>query len=88
MSKNKMIDAIGDIGDDLIVNAKKPMKAVIIWRGIAVAAACVALFVGTFFLVQPKNEPPAGENIMQNTAHPRFPLVACTIPTTADAKLM
>lgn len=80
MSKNKMIDAIGGIGDDLIVNAKKPMKAVIIWRGIAVTAACAALLVGTFFLVQPKNEPPAGENIMQNTTKPTAPTTA--VPST------
>ena len=67
MSKNKLMDAIGGIGDDLIANAKKNRTAIIMWRRIAAAAACLVVLGGAIYLSMPKTEPEENQTIMQNT---------------------
>ena len=41
MSKDKLTDAIGGIGDDLIAEAKAGKPVMIYWRRIVAAAACL-----------------------------------------------
>lgn len=84
MSKDKMTDAIGGIGDDLILEAKKNRSGIIMFRRIAVAAACMALLVGVFCLTFPKDEDGSIAPILQNTTAPTFTPTArpTTAPTT------
>lgn len=83
MSKDKLTDAIGDIGDDLIVAAKKSRSGVIVFRRIA-AAACLALLVGVFCLTFPRDNDELIPPILQNTTAPSIePTTRPTqIPTT------
>ena len=81
MSKNKLTDAIGGIGDDLILEAKKSRSGIIVWRRIAAAAACMALLVGVFCLTFPKDNDESIPPILQNTTAPTF--IPTTRPTTA-----
>lgn len=72
MSKDKITDAIGGIGDDLILEAKKNRSGIIMFRRIAAAAACMALLVGVFCLTFPKDEDGSIVPILQNTTAPTF----------------
>lgn len=81
MSKDKLTDAIGGIGDDLIAAAKKDRSGIIVFRRIAAAAACTALLVGVFCLNFPKDNNESPPPILQNTTATTFK--PTTRPTTA-----
>lgn len=79
MSKDKMTDAIGGIGDDLIVEAKKNRGGIIVFRRIAAAAACLVLLIGVFYLTFPKGQDEPDNSVLQNTT------AATVRPTTAPS---
>lgn len=69
MSSDKLIEAIGFIGDDLIAEAKMPRIHIIPWKRIIAAAACLALVIGLLLLIMPDENgtvpglPPANDPI-------------------------
>ncbi len=67
MSKDKLTDAIGGIGDDLIVAAKKNRTGIIVFRRVAAAAACLAILAGVVYVGFPKDEPSSNPPVLQNT---------------------
>ena len=84
MSKDKLTDAIGGIGDDLIVAAKKSRNGIIVFRRIAAAAACLVILMGAFYLATPKEEQTPTDPVLQNTTVPTNPpTIAPSAPTTA-----
>lgn len=84
MSKDKLTDAIGGIGDDLIAAAKKSRNGIIVFRRIAAAAACLVILMGAFYLATPKEEPTPTDPVLQNTTVPTNPpTIAPSAPTTA-----
>ena len=83
MSKDKLTDAIGGIGDDLIAAAKKSRNGIIVFRRIAAAAACLVILVGAFYLATPKDEQAPTDPVLQNTT---MPTIAPSVPTTATPR--
>lgn len=84
MSKNKLTDAIGGIGDDLILEAKKRRVGIVVFRRIAAAAACLVILMGAFYLATPKEEQTPTDPVLQNTTVPTNPpTIAPSAPTTA-----
>lgn len=53
MSKDKLTDAIGGIGDDLIAEAKAGKPVMIYWRRIVAAAACLAIIASLCYMFIP-----------------------------------
>lgn len=53
MRTDKLVDAIGMVGDDLIAEAKKPRRRSLRLQRIVAAAACLALIIGMLFLLWP-----------------------------------
>lgn len=80
MSKDKLTDALGGIGDDLILEAKKSRAGIIFLRRFVAASACLAILMGAFFMLLPKNEPDATDPVLQNTT--ATPVAPTTAPTT------
>lgn len=84
MSKDKLTDAIGGIGDDLIAEAKERRVGIVVFRRIAAAAACLAILMGAFYLAMHKAEQTPAEPILQNSTAPtNTPTIMPSIPTTA-----
>ena len=74
MSKDKLTDAIGGIGDDLIAEAKAGKPVMIYWRRIVAAAACLVILTGIFYIVLSQTDSTNAPPILQNTtATPVFP---------------
>lgn len=81
MSKDKLTDAIGGIGDDLIVAAKKSRNGIIVFRRIAAAAACLVILMGAFYMLLPRKQPDPINPVLQNTTAPTI------VPTTRPTEL-
>ena len=84
MSKDKLTDAIGGIGDDLIAAAKKSRNGIMVFRRIAAAAACLVILMGAFYLATPKEEQTPTDPVLQITTVPTNPpTIAPSAPATA-----
>lgn len=87
MKSEKLMDAIGMVGDDLIAEAKTPRKRTIRWQRIAAAAACLALIIACFLLWFPGKESPqiSGSIPTITTTAPAIPTVPTTVPPNNNA---
>lgn len=84
MSIDKLTDAMGGIGDDLIVEAKQHRGGILLrpWI-IAAEAACLVLLIGALLLAWPKDEAPDDETVLQNnTVSVEKPSVTPSDPNT------
>lgn len=55
MKSEKILDAIGMVGDDLVAEAKKKKPLRFRWKALVAAAACVVLIVTSVILFYPRN---------------------------------
>lgn len=56
MKSEKLLDAIGMVGDDLIAEAKQKHKTAVYWKRVVAAAACLALVIGLVIAMLPKED--------------------------------
>lgn len=68
MKPEKLLDAIGMVGDDLIDEARAPQKKVIQWKHWTAIAACLALLITAFAIWNPLR--PETPDIITQTAPP------------------
>ena len=69
MKSEKLLDAIGMVGDDLIDEARAPQKKVIQWKHWTAIAACLAVLIGILAIAKPfsQTEPNiTGSGVLQS----------------------